>query len=93
VSIFSRGIQSFTVGRYPQFNNYVSPLSQLYGQTSMTSAAGERIDEWTALGVSSVLGAVSLLADSVASMPLRCYTIDKGWQAHNATTSRCSWRS
>ena len=42
----------------------------------MTSAAGERIDEWTALGVSSVLGAVSLLADSVASMPLRCFTID-----------------
>jgi HK97 family phage portal protein len=74
MSIFTRG---FTVGRYPQFNNYVSPLSQLYGQTSMTSAAGERIDEWTALGVSSVLAAVSLLADSVASMPLRCYVIDK----------------
>jgi HK97 family phage portal protein len=72
VSIFTRGFQ---VGRYPQFNNYVSPLSQLYGQTSMTSAAGERIDEWTALGVSSVLSAVSLLADSVASMPLRCYEI------------------
>jgi len=74
MSIFTRG---FTVGRYPQFNNYVSPLSQLYGQTSMTSAAGERIDEWTALGVSAVLGAVSLLADSVASMPLRAYIIDK----------------
>jgi hypothetical protein len=43
----------------------------------MTSAAGERIDEWTALGVSSVLGAVSLLADSVASMSLRCFVIDK----------------
>jgi HK97 family phage portal protein len=70
MSIFTRG---FTVGRYPQFNNYVSPLSQLYGQTSMTSAAGERIDEWTALGVSVVLGAVALLADSVASMPLRAY--------------------
>ena len=80
MSIFSRGIQSFTVGRYPQFNNYVSPLSQLYGQTSMTSAAGERIDEWTALGVSAVLGAVSLLADSVASMPLRCFTITKDGQ-------------
>jgi len=77
MSIFTRGVKSFTVGRYPQFNNYVSPLSQLYGQTSMTSAAGERIDEWTALGVSSVLGAVSLLADSVASMPLRAYSIDK----------------
>jgi HK97 family phage portal protein len=74
MSIFTRG---FTVGRYPQFNNYVSPLSQLYGQTSMTSAAGERIDEWTALGVSVVLGAVALLADSVASMPLRSYSIDK----------------
>jgi HK97 family phage portal protein len=72
MSIFTRG---FTVGRYPQFNNYVSPLSQLYGQTSMTSAAGERIDEWTALGVSSVLAAVSLLADSIASMPLRCFMI------------------
>ena len=77
MSIFTRGVKSFTVGRYPPFNNYVSPLSQLYGQTSMTSAAGERIDEWTALGVSAVLGAVSLLADSVASMPLRCYAIDK----------------
>ena len=74
MSIFTRG---FTVGRYPQFNNYVSPLSQLYGQTSMTSAAGERIDEWTALGVSAVLGAVSLLADTVASMPLRAFEIDK----------------
>ena len=74
MSIFTRG---FTVGRYPQFNNYVSPLSQLYGQTSMTSAAGERIDEWTALGVSVVLGAVALLADSVASMPLRSYSIEK----------------
>ena len=70
MSIFTRG---WSYGRYPQFNNYVSPLSQLYGQTSMTSAAGERIDEWTALGVSSVLGCVSLLADSVASMPLRAY--------------------
>jgi HK97 family phage portal protein len=77
MSIFTRGISNYTVGRYPQFNNYVSPLSQLYGQTSMTSAAGERIDEWTALGVSSVLGAVSLLADSVASMPLRSFSIDK----------------
>jgi HK97 family phage portal protein len=77
MSIFTRGS---TVGRYPQFNNYVSPLSQLYGQTSMTSAAGERIDEWTSLGVSVVLGCVSLLADSVASMPLRCYSITRDGQ-------------
>ena len=77
MSIFTR---ASTVGRYPQFNNYVSPLSQLYGQTSMTSAAGERNDEWTSLGVSVVLGCVSLLADSVASMPLRAYTIGKDGQ-------------
>lgn len=77
MSIFTRG---FTSGRYPQFNNYVSPLSQLYGQTSMTSAAGERIDEWTSLGVSVVLGCVALLSDSVASMPLRAYRIDKSGQ-------------
>ena len=76
MSIIRRGVSNYTVGHYPQFNNYVSPLSQLYGQTSMTSAAGERIDEWTSLGVSVVLGAVSLLADSVASMPLRSYNID-----------------
>lgn len=70
--------KNFGVGRYPQFNNYVSPLSQLYGQTSMTSAAGERIDEWTALGVSSVLGSVALLADTVASMTIREFEIQDG---------------
>ena len=75
MSILRRGVGD-VVGRYPQFNNYVAPLSQLYGQTTITSSAGERIDEWTALGVSSVLSAVSLLADSVASLPLRAYKID-----------------
>lgn len=75
MSILRRGVGDVT-GRYPQFNNYVAPLSQLYGQTTITSSAGERIDEWTALGVSSVLSAVSLLADSVASLPLRGYEID-----------------
>jgi len=75
MSILRRGVGD-VVGRYPQFNNYVAPLSQLYGQTTITSSAGERIDEWTALGVSSVLSAVSLLADSVASLPLRAFEID-----------------
>jgi len=74
MSLIRRGV----VGRYPQFNNYVAPLSQLYGQTNVTSASGERIDEWTALGVSSVLGAVALLADSVASLPLRTFKIKNG---------------
>lgn len=75
MSILKRGVGD-VVGRYPQFNNYVAPLSQLYGQTTITSSAGERIDEWTALGVSSVLSAVTILADSVASMPLRAFEID-----------------
>ena len=74
MSILRRGL----VGRYPQFNNYVAPLSQLYGQTTVTSAAGERVDEWTALGMSSVLGAVGLLSDSVASLPLRAYETVNG---------------
>ena len=65
-------------GRYPQFNNYVQPLSQLYGQTTITSAAGERIDEWTALGVSAVLGSVSLLADTVSALTLRQFDTIKG---------------
>jgi len=70
--------RSSVSGRYPQFNNYVAPLSQLYGQTQVTSSSGERIDEWTALGVSSVMSAVTLLCDSVASLPLRCYEIIDG---------------
>ena len=74
MSIIKRGV----VGRYPQYNNYVAPLSQLYGQTNITSAAGERIDEWSAFGVSAVISAVSLLADSVASMPLRTFKIVDG---------------
>ena len=74
MSIIKRGL----TGRYPQYNNYVAPLSQLYGQTNVTSAAGERIDEWSAFGVSAVISAISLLADSVASMPLRTFKIVDG---------------
>jgi len=74
MSIIKRGL----TGRYPQYNNYVAPLSQLYGQTNITSSAGERIDEWSAFGVSAVISAISLLADSVASMPLRTFKIVNG---------------
>lgn len=74
MSLIRRGV----VGRYPQYNNYVAPLSQLYGQTNITSAAGERIDEWSAFGVSAVISAISLLADSVASLPLRCFKVVNG---------------
>ena len=77
MSILRRGIGD-VVGRYPQFNNYVAPLSQLYGQTQVSSSAGERIDEWTALGISSVMNATALLADTVASMPVRCYKYEDG---------------
>ena len=76
MSLLRRG--AGVVGRYPQFNNYVAPLSQLYGQTMVTSSAGERIDEWTALGISSVMASVSLLCDSVASLPLRAYKLEDG---------------
>jgi HK97 family phage portal protein len=84
MSILRRGIGD-VVGRYPQFNNYVAPLSQLYGQTQVTSSAGERIDEWTALGISSVMNATSLLADTVASMPIRCYMVKDGIRSNIPT--------
>lgn len=58
---------------YPVFNQYGTTASATYGNLSLLSSAGERVDEFTALGVSTVLACVSLLADSVASMPLRLY--------------------
>lgn len=61
---------------YPVFNQYGTTASATYGNLSFLSSAGERVDEFTALGVSTVLACVSLLADSVASMPLRAYTKD-----------------
>lgn len=84
MSILRRGIGD-VVGRYPQFNNYVAPLSQLYGQTQVSSSAGERIDEWTALGISSVMNAASLLSDTVASMPVRCYIFKDGVRTNMPT--------
>ena len=79
MSIFRRAVDVPPLyGRYPQFNNYVAPLSQLYGQTNVTSAAGERIDEWTALGISAVFSCVSLLADTVSSLPLRAFKLING---------------
>jgi len=61
---------------FPQFNQYGTNISSTFGNTGMMSTAGERVDEFTALGVTTVLACVSLLADSVASMPLRCYAIE-----------------
>ena len=65
---------SILARRPQQFNQYGTNVTTTYGNASMLSAAGERIDEYSALGVSAVLAAVSLLADSVAAMPLRCYS-------------------
>lgn len=79
MSIFRRALDTPPVfGRYPQFNNYVAPLSQLYGQTTITSAAGERIDEWTALGLSSVFSCISLLSNTISTLPLRAFKIVNG---------------
>ena len=79
MSIFRRAVDVPPLyGRYPQFNNYVAPLSQLYGATNVTSAAGERIDEWTALGLSSVFSCVSILSNTVSTLPLRAYKIIDG---------------
>ena len=64
--------------RYPQFNSNSSSQNQFYGTTFMSSVAGETVDEYTALGISTVLGSVSLLADTCAAMPLRTYDYSSG---------------
>jgi HK97 family phage portal protein len=69
VSILRRGIESRN--GFPVYGTHTNPLTQLYGTTSIFSTAGERVDEFTALGVSTVLACTSLLADSVATMPLK----------------------
>lgn len=68
MSLIRRGRET----RASYFGNQYNPFNLLYGQTSIWSTAGERVDEVTALGISSVLSAVSLLADSVATMPIAC---------------------
>ena len=69
MSLIKRGIEARA--GFPVYANTYNPLNVLYGQTSIWSSAGERVDEVTALGVASVLSAVGLLADSVATMNLR----------------------
>jgi HK97 family phage portal protein len=70
VSLIRRGVETRAAAN--TFTQTYNPLNALYGQTSLWSSAGERVDEVTALGIASVLSCVSLLADSVATMPLRC---------------------
>ena len=71
MSLIRRGVETRAAAN--TFTQTYNPLNTLYGQTSLWSSAGERVDEVTALGIASVLSAVSLLADSVASMPMRAY--------------------
>lgn len=57
-----------------QFNNYVTtPTANLFGSQALGSVAGERVDELTALGLSAVFRCVTILADTVSSLPLRAY--------------------
>jgi len=60
------------------YNQYVTPFQLMYGQTSAGSSAGERVDEITALGLSGVMRCVALLADTVASLPIRTYQVQRG---------------
>lgn len=60
-----------------QFNSYGTPVSAVYGNQTVMSSAGERVDEYTALGVSTVLACSALLADSIAAMPLRTFRYDQ----------------
>lgn len=75
MSLLRRATESRSIG---QFNNYVTPFTSMYGQTSVSTSAGERVDEVTALGLSAVMRCVTLLADTVASMPLRAYRARAG---------------
>lgn len=75
MSLIRRGLEARS--DYPAYNAMVNPLNLYYGQVSMSSLAGERVDEVTALGVSSVLSCVSLLADSVAMLDLIAFD-DRG---------------
>ena len=55
-----------------------SPFSGIYESSAFTNFSGEPVNEWTAYGVSTVLGSVSLLADTVASMKLRAFEVVNG---------------
>lgn len=82
MSLLRKNVES----RANYFGNTYNPLNLLYGQTAIWSSAGERVDEVTSLGIASVMSAVSLLADSVASMPMVCtVTQDDGALTRVAT--------
>lgn len=75
MSLIRRGIEARN--SYPQFSVSTNPFNVLYGSTSLWSTAGERVDEMTAVGITTVLSCVSLLADTAASLTLRQYEGDE----------------
>ena len=79
MSLLRRGAEARSTG---QFNNYVTPFTSMYGQTSVSTSAGERVDEVSALGLTAVLRCVTLLADTVASLPLRAYQVTPDGSRH-----------
>ena len=70
MSLLRRNIEARSAVPNYYGNTYASMLNTIYGGSSVSSIAGERVDEVTALGVSTVLACVTLIADTVASMPL-----------------------
>lgn len=76
MSILRRATEQRSVA---QFSNYTTtPYASVFGQTAIGSAAGERVDELTALGLTAVMRCVTLLSDTVASLPLRAYRVSGG---------------
>ena len=51
---------------------------QITGRPAGVNLSGEFVDDDTALGMSSVMACVGLLADSVASLPLRTFRLIDG---------------
>ena len=63
---------------FAQFNGTNNSISQLYGQSFLNTFSGEPVDEYSSLGISTVLGCVSLLADTLAAMKLRAHQVIDG---------------
>jgi HK97 family phage portal protein len=62
--------------KIPIFNQNLSAQPSIYGNYGVTNFAGETVNEFTALGISTVFSCVTLLANTVASMPLKAYRLN-----------------
>lgn len=63
---------------FPQFNTGSTGYGGIFSESVFSNASGEAVNELSAYGVSTVLGSVSLLADTTASMTLRAYKVSNG---------------